>query len=205
MNEKLQYVLEMYPNAKCELIYTDVFTLLVAIVLSAQTTDAKVNKVTSNLFSKYKNVFELAKANYEDVEYILQPLGMNKQKSRHIIDLSKILVEKYNGKVVPNRDILITLPGVGNKTINALFAEGFKIPAMPVDTHINRISKRFKIADLSDSVEIIEEKLKKEIDSSLWIQMHHSLIAFGRYFCKAINPNCNKCKLNKDCDRIYKL
>lgn len=204
MNEKLEYVLKMYPDAKCELQYTDMFTLLVAVVLSAQTTDVKVNQVTPKLFAQYPTVFALAKAKQEDVENILKTLGMYKQKSKHIIELSQILVEKYEGEVLPNREILLTLPGVGNKTTNVVFAEGFKIPAFPVDTHIQRIAKRLQIAEIDDSVEVVEEKLKKAIPEELWIQMHHSLIFFGRYFCKAISPLCEQCKLAKECIKKYK-
>ena len=190
MNEKLEYVLSMYPKATCELNYFDTFSLLIAVVLSAQTTDIKVNKVTKPLFEKYPDVNSLASASLSDVEKILIPLGMQYQKSKRIIEIAKIIKEKYQGVVPKDKEELLTLPGVGNKTANVLLAEGFKIPAFPVDTHINRIAKRLKLANIDDSVEEVEEKLKQEIPENLWIQMHHSLIFFGRYFCKAVNPNC---------------
>ena len=192
MNEKLEYVLSMYPKATCELNYFDTFSLLIAVVLSAQTTDIKVNKVTKPLFEKYPDVNSLASASLSDVEKILIPLGMQYQKSKRIIEIAKIIKEKYQGVVPKDKEELLTLPGVGNKTANVLLAEGFKIPAFPVDTHINRIAKRLKLANIDDSVEEVEEKLKQEIPENLWIQMHHSLIFFGRYFCKAVNPSISK-------------
>lgn len=198
MNKKLEYILDMYPNAKCELEYTSLFTLLIAIVLSAQTTDKKVNETTKVLFSKYTTVQSLADANLEDVKRILKHLGMYQVKSKNIIEIAKIIHYQFNDDIPCNRDILVTLPGVGNKTINVLLAEGFKIPAFPVDTHVNRVSKRLGFANKEDNVEIVEQKMKKEIPEDKWIQMHHSIIFFGRYFCKAIHPECDKCVL-KDC------
>lgn len=204
MNEKLEYVLSMYPKATCELNYFDTFSLLIAVVLSAQTTDIKVNKVTKPLFEKYPDVNSLASASLSDVEKILIPLGMQYQKSKRIIEIAKIIKEKYQGVVPKDKEELLTLPGVGNKTANVLLAEGFKIPAFPVDTHINRIAKRLKLANIDDSVEEVEEKLKQEIPENLWVQMHHSLIFFGRYFCKAVNPNCLNCKYQNNCQKQYR-
>ena len=204
MDEKLNYIYEMYPDAKCELTYGSIFQLLIAVSLSAQTTDKRVNQCTPILFDKYKTIKDLADANIEDVKSIIKPIGMTNTKAKNIIEIAKII--HYERKDIITSDVneLLKLPGVGIKTINVLLAEGFKIPAFPVDTHVNRVAKRLKLAYISDSVEDVERKLKKKIPMDMWIQMHHSMIFFGRYFCKAISPNCNNCKLKGKCRVNYK-
>ena len=204
MDEKLTYIYEMFPNAKCELDYNTIFQLLIAVSLSAQTTDKKVNMCTPYLFEKYPTIKDLAQANIEDVKQIIKPIGMSNTKGKNIINIAKIIHEKYNDEVPKNIDDLLTLPGVGIKTINVVLAEGFKIPAFPVDTHVNRVAKRLYYATLKDDVSDVERKLKKKIDKNMWIQMHHSMIFFGRYFCKAISPKCNECKLKSQCRVNYK-
>ena len=199
MDEKLTYIYEMFPDAKCELDYNTIFQLLIAVSLSAQTTDKKVNMCTPYLFEKYPTIKDLAQANIEDVKQIIKPIGMSNTKGKNIINIAKIIHEKYNDEVPKNIDDLLTLPGVGIKTINVVLAEGFKIPAFPVDTHVNRVAKRLYYATLKDDVSDVERKLKKKIDKNMWIQMHHSMIFFGRYFCKAIAPKCDQCKLNGKC------
>ena len=204
MDEKLTYIYEMFPNAKCELDYNTIFQLLIAVSLSAQTTDKKVNMCTPYLFEKYPTIKDLAQANIDDVKQIIKPIGMSNTKGKNIINIAKIIHEKYNDEVPKNIDDLLTLPGVGIKTINVVLAEGFKIPAFPVDTHVNRVAKRLYYATLKDDVSDVERKLKKKIDKNMWIQMHHSMIFFGRYFCKAIAPKCDQCKLNGKCRINYK-
>lgn len=204
MDEKLQYIYEMFPNAKCELIYNNIFQLLIAVTLSAQTTDARVNKCTPILFEKYPTIGDLAYANIDDIKQIIKPIGMTNVKAKNIIGIAKIIHEQYDDKVSSDVNILTTLPGVGIKTINVVLAEGFKIPALPVDTHVNRVAKRLKLAKISDDVNDVERKLKKKIPMDKWIQMHHSMIFFGRYFCKAIAPNCINCKLKGTCRVKYK-
>lgn len=204
MDEKLTYIYEMFPNAKCELDYNTIFQLLIAVSLSAQTTDKKVNMCTPSLFLKYPTVKDLAEANIDDVKQIIKPIGMSNTKGKNIINIAKIIHEKYNDEVPQNVDDLLTLPGVGNKTINVVLAEGFKIPAFPVDTHVNRVAKRLYYATLKDDVSDVERKLKKKIDRDMWIQMHHSMIFFGRYFCKALSPRCDECKLKGKCRVNYK-
>ena len=198
------YIYEMFPDAKCELDYNTIFQLLIAVSLSAQTTDKKVNMCTPYLFEKYPTIKDLAQANIEDVKQIIKPIGMSNTKGKNIINIAKIIHEKYNDEVPKNIDDLLTLPGVGIKTINVVLAEGFKIPAFPVDTHVNRVAKRLYYATLKDDVSDVERKLKKKIDKNMWIQMHHSMIFFGRYFCKAIAPKCDQCKLNGKCRINYK-
>ena len=205
MDEKLQYIYSLYPHAQCELHYQTIFQLLIAVVLSAQTTDARVNQATEKLFFKFPDAHLLKNASLKEVEEIIKSIGMYKVKAKHLLEIAKIIDEKYHGEVPKNKEDLLQLPGVGNKTANVILAEGYKIPALPVDTHINRIAKRLKYADIQDSVEVVEEKLKKAIEPENWIQMHHSLIFFGRYFCKAKQPECDKCQLKDQCQKEYKL
>ena len=204
MDEKLTYIYEMFPDAKCELDYNTIFQLLIAVSLSAQTTDKKVNMCTPYLFEKYPTIKDLAQANIDDVKQIIKPIGMSNTKGKNIINIAKIIHEKYNDEVPKNIDEFLTLPGVGIKTINVVLAEGFKIPAFPVDTHVNRVAKRLYYATLKDDVSDVERKLKKKIPREMWIQMHHSMIFFGRYFCKAVAPRCNECKLKEKCRVNYK-
>lgn len=204
MDEKLQYIYSLYPHAQCELHYQTIFQLLIAVVLSAQTTDARVNQATEKLFLKFPDAHLLKNASLKEVEEIIKSIGMYKVKAKHLLEIAKIIDEKYHGEVPKNKEDLLQLPGVGNKIANVILAEGYKIPALPVDTHINRIAKRLKYADIEDSVEVVEEKLKKAIEPENWIQMHHSLIFFGRYFCKAKQPECDKCQLKDQCQKEYK-
>lgn len=204
MDEKLTYIHNMYPNAKCELVYNNIFQLVVVVSLSAQTTDKRVNMCSPILFLKYPTIEALANANIKDVSEIIRPIGMVNNKAKNIINLAKAIHNEYNDVVPKSKEELVNLPGVGNKTANVVLAEGFKIPAFPVDTHINRIAKRLYYATLNDTVEDVERKLKKKIPQDMWISMHHSLIFFGRYFCKAINPLCDECKLKGKCRKNYK-
>lgn len=204
MEEKLTYIYNMFPDAKCELEYSTLFQLLIAVSLSAQTTDKKVNLCTPILFSKYPTIESLAYADIQDVIEIIKPIGMANTKSKNIIGIAKIIHERFNDIVPKNREDLLLLPGVGNKTINVLYAEGFKIPAFPVDTHINRIAKRLQFVSPTDNVLKVEFVLKEKIPEDMWIQMHHSMIFFGRYFCKAISPKCEECKLKDKCIKDFK-
>jgi len=191
----------LYPKAKCELKHRSHFQLLIAVVLSAQTTDQRVNMVTPLLFSKYKDAYLLSKANLEDVELIIKSIGLYHNKAINIIALSKTLVEKYNGKVPNNRQDLESLPGVGRKTANVILNNCFNEPAFAVDTHVTRVSKRLKIANKEDDVMKIEEKLMKYFPKSEWGRLHHQFIFFGRYKCKAVKPECLDCPFIKICDK----
>ena len=204
MDEKLTYIYEMFKDAKCELNYNTLFQLLIAVSLSAQTTDKRVNETTPLLFEKYKEIKDLAYADINEVKQIIKPIGMTNTKAKNIIGIAKDIHEKYNDEVPSDVEKLLTLPGVGIKTVNVMLAEGFKIPAFPVDTHVNRVAKRLKYAYISDDVSDVERKLKKKIPREMWIQMHHSMLFFGRYFCKAVAPRCNECKLKEKCRVNYK-
>ena len=199
------YIIEqldiLFPDAHCELKHRNNFELLIAVILSAQTTDQKVNKVTEVLFAKYDDPNKLAKAKYEDVEEILRPLGLSKNKAKNIISTAYTLVNEYNGVVPDSKGELIKLNGVGNKTANIILNNCFNVPAFAVDTHVSRVSKRLGIADKDDSVLEIEEKLMKYFPENKWGKLHHQFIFFGRYKCKAIKPDCDNCPFIKICDK----
>lgn len=192
---------ERYPSVGCELNYNKDYELVIAVMLSAQTTDVSVNKVTAVLFSKYRTLEELANANLEDIESTIRSIGLYKNKAKNLLGIARDLVEKYDGKVPSNKDELQKLPGVGNKTAGVIRAEIFHIPDLPVDTHILRISKRLKIVDSSADSFKTEMALKKVIPEDRWIKTHHQLIHFGRDMCTARNPQCEYCKISEFCTK----
>lgn len=195
------YLDELYPDAHCELNYSKDYELLIAVMLSAQTTDKAVNKVTALLFNKYKTVNELALAKLENIEKIISSIGMYKVKAKNVIGVAQGLVSKHNGIVPHDKEQLISLPGVGNKTANCVLAELFNEPYIAVDTHMQRFAKRLGIAKVSDSVEETEKKYLKFIPQDRLIKTNHQIIWFGRYKCKAISPNCENCKLQEFCKK----
>lgn len=203
MKEILEYLDKLYPNAYCELNYTKDYELLIAIVLSAQTTDKRVNKVTPVLFNKYKTLEELANAPLESIENIIKEIGTYRKKSIFIKEIATSLVKDYNGTVPNDRKYLETLPGVGRKTTNVFLAEYYQVPAIAVDTHVERVSKRLKICKQKATVKEVETSLMKKIPKDRWIKTHHQLIFFGRYHCKAIKPDCHNCFLQSKC-KYYK-
>lgn len=196
MNRIFDYLDELYPNPKCELEFNNEFELLVATMLSAQTTDKKVNIVMKELFSKY-NSETLKNANVKDIENILKPLGMSNKKARYLIDIAN----KYNGHILNDRDKLMEYSGVGRKVANIVLLELYNEPYMPVDTHVERVSKRLGLANKNDNVLTIEKKLYKLIPKDKIKRLHYQLVLFGRYHCKSINPNCNICKLKDICKK----
>jgi len=200
----INYLEELFPNAHCELNYEKDYELLIAIVLSAQTTDKKVNKVTKILFSKYKSLEELKNANTEDLEDIIKEIGTYKKKSLFIKNIATKLITDGYTKVPNDRKYLESLSGVGRKTTNVFLAEIYNVPSIAVDTHVERVSKRLKLAKENDNVLTVEQKLMKKIPQDKWIKMHHQLIFFGRYHCKALNPNCQDCKLKNQCKYFKK-
>lgn len=189
----------MFPNASCELNYNNLFELLVAVVLSAQTTDKRVNEVTKVLFQKYNSPISLSQADYNEIYEIVRPLGLAKSKAQNIIQLSKVLNTKYNDIVPNTREELESLPGVGRKTANAVLMEGFRIPAIAVDTHVSRVSFRLGLSK-DDNVLKIEQDLMNLFPKDEWYFVHHGLLFFGRYFCTAKKPNCEICKLKDICN-----
>ena len=197
----LDYLDEIFPNVGCELNYNKDYELVIAVMLSAQTTDTSVNLVTKKLFKKYTSLESLAKADLSDIEDIIHSIGLYKNKAKNVIGIAKVLHEKYNDVIPMDKDELQTLPGVGNKTAGVIRAEIFKIPDLPVDTHILRISKKLGLAKKEDGPYEVEMKLKKLIDESRWIKTHHQLIHFGRYLCVARKPACHSCKLYDICKK----
>lgn len=204
INKILDYLDELYPNPKCELEYTKDYELLIAIVMSAQTTDKRVNMVNKVLFKKYQSVKELSEASLEDIEKIIKPIGTYKKKAVFIKEIATKLIND-NIKVIPNdREYLSTFPGVGRKTINVFLSVVYNEPLIAVDTHVNRVSKRLKLAKDGDDVLEVEKKLMKKIPKDKWNKVHHQLVFFGRYKCKSISPICTDCKL-KDICKYYSV
>lgn len=199
MNYISQYVDSLFPNAKCELFYSKDYELVIAVMLSAQTTDKAVNLVTKSLFKDYPTVESIANADLKDIEEHIKSLGLYKNKAKNIVGIAQTIVNNFNGTLPSNKNELQKLPGIGNKSAGVIRIEVFKIPDLPVDTHIIRISNRLGIAKKSDEPIDIERKLKKLIPEENWIKTHHQLIHFGRYFCTAKNPKCDECKLKSIC------
>lgn len=198
------YLDELYLDARCELNYSKDYELLMAVVLSAQTTDKRVNEVTKILFEKYPSIYDIASLDVADIIRIIKPLGTASRKGVFISEIAKILVGKYDGKVPNNRKALESMPGVGRKTANVVLSNLFLVPCLAVDTHVSRVSKRLGLVSDNDSVDKIEIKLKRKFKKEDWIKRHHQMVLFGRYNCKAQSPNCNVCKL-KDVCKFYKL
>ena len=201
IKEISSYLDEIFPNVGCELNYNKDYELVIAVMLSAQTTDISVNKVTPILFDRYKTLEELANASLLDVEEIIHSIGLYKNKAKNVIAIAKVLVDNYGGVVPSDKDELQKLPGVGNKTAGVIRAEIFRIPDLPVDTHILRISKRLDLVDSKADPLKTEIKLKKLFPESDWIKLHHQLIHFGRYKCLARRPMCENCKLASFCNK----
>lgn len=199
------YLDEMFPNARCELIYHKDYELLFAIILSAQATDRSVNKVTEKLFERYQSLESLASSTPDEIEKIIHSVGLSKTKAKNLHLCANVLIKEFDGKVPSNRSILMRLNGVGRKTANVMRIEYFKIPEIPVDTHVERVSKRLGLTKEKDTVFEVEKKLKRKIPRDRLIKAHHQMIFLGRYICKSQKPNCNDCKLKTICQFYKKL
>ena len=195
----IEYMEELFPNAECELKHSNTLELLIAVMLSAQTTDASVNKVTQHLFLKYKTVEDYANATIAALEKDLRSIGLYRNKAKNLHALANMLLTEFDGVVPSDQKQLESLPGVGHKTANVVRSVGFDIPAFAVDTHVDRISKRLGFARKNDTIAVVERKLTASIPIEKWNKAHHQFIFFGRYFCKAQNPNCGQCKLITIC------
>lgn len=198
VEEILTYLDELYPEATCELDYKKDYELLIATVLSAQCTDKRVNQVTKVLWEKY-TLEDLANANKKDVEKIIHSLGSSNKKAEYLIDIASHLIKDNDGTVPNNRDYLESLKGVGRKTCNVVLSNLYQVPAIAVDTHVSRVSKRLGLAKEDDEVLSIEKKLMKIFPKEKWSKLHHQLVLFGRYQCKAISPICENCSLKEIC------
>ena len=199
MNRILDYLDELFPNPKCELNYNKDYELLIAIVLSAQTTDKRVNKVTEVLFNKYPSLESLSKADISDIENIIREIGTFRRKSIYVRDIAKKIVNDGYNYVPNDRNYIESLPGVGRKTANVFLSNIYDEAAIAVDTHVSRVSKRLGLVYKNDDVSKIEKKLEKKIPRDRWGKTHHQLVLFGRYHCKAIKPECNNCKIKDIC------
>ena len=193
------YLDSLYPNPQCELSYQKDYELLMAIVLSAQSTDKRVNQVTNILFQKYPTLKDISKASIADLEDIIRPVGSFRKKAAYIRNIAVILLRDYEGIVPRSREQLILFPGVGRKTANVFLSEFYGDAAIGVDTHVERISKRLGLASRKDDVLQVEKKLMKKFDKTVWGKRHLQMVLFGRYHCKAIKPECQNCLLVDIC------
>jgi endonuclease-3 len=190
---------KMFPNAHCELNHSNPFELVIAVSLSAQCTDVLVNKVTKSLFEKYKTPEDYLAVSLEELQNDIRSIGLYRNKAKNIQKLCSMLINEYQGKLPEDRDELTKLPGVGRKTANVVVSVAFGIPAIAVDTHVERVSKRLGICRWKDSVLEVENTLMRKVPKEEWSQTHHRLIFFGRYHCKAQNPQCDICPLLSVC------
>ena len=195
---------KMFPDAHCELNYQTVYQLAVAVMLSAQTTDVSVNKVTPALFKRYPDAFAMAEASQKEVEELIRSIGLYKNKAANLIAMSRQLVDEYDGIVPDDMEKLVQLRGVGRKSANVILSEGYKHPAIAVDTHFHRVSVRLHLADVDDDVNEVERKLMKRFPRDRWSKLHHLLIFFGRYMCSARKPQCESCPF-RECCREMKM
>lgn len=200
-NEILDKIDELFPNAKCELNYETPFQLLVAVVLSAQCSDAVVNSVTPKLFEAYGSCEAMSTASLTSIEQLIHSIGLYHNKAISLKELSISLVNDYGSVVPSSMKDLISLRGVGRKTANVVRSEYFNIPSIPVDTHVERVSKALGLAKPNDSVLIVERKLRLKLPRDRWISSHHQLIFFGRYFCTARSPHCIECPFLSFCKK----
>ncbi|XID94376.1 endonuclease III [Paenibacillaceae bacterium WGS1546] len=195
----LNTIAEMFPDARCELNHRNPFELTIAVLLSAQCTDETVNKVTATLFEKYKTPQDYLNVPLEELENDIRRIGLFRNKAANIQKLCRIVIDRHGGDVPRTHEELTELPGVGRKTANVVMSNAFDVPAIAVDTHVERVSKRLGIAKPDDSVLEVEKKLMRKVPRDEWTITHHRLIFFGRYHCKAQNPQCEICPLLEHC------
>lgn len=196
--EIIKAVDELYVNPKCELVFSSNYELLVAVILSAQCTDKRVNQVTSSLFKEYNTPQKMITLSQEQLEEKIRSCGFFHNKAKHILDCSKDLIEKYNGEIPSNKKELKSLAGVGEKTANVVLATAFGVPAIAVDTHVFRVSNRLGLASSKDVLKT-QKQLEKKLPKDKWIKFHYALVLHGRYVCKSQRPNCKECKLSALC------
>ena len=195
-------LLDTYPDAKCELEYKTPYELLVATVLSAQSTDVRVNIVTKELFKNFNTPEKILKLGEEKLMEYIKSIGFYNVKSKNIIALSHLLIQNYDSQVPDEMDELLKLPGVGRKTANVVLSNCFGVPAIAVDTHVFRVSTRLGFSDKKDPLQV-EQDLMKKISKKYWTDAHHAFIFHGRRVCKARNPMCELCSVQSYC-KFYK-
>ncbi len=201
INDLLAYLDRLYPNPKCELNYHKDYELLIAVMLSAQTTDKRVNKVTKVLFKKYPSIKDLSEAKISDIEDIIKEIGTFRRKAIYVHEITKKLYDDGYDFVPNDRQYIESLPGVGHKSANVFLSNIYDEPAIAVDTHVARVSKRLGIAKENDDVSKVEKKLMKKIPKDRWGKTHHQLVLFGRYHCKSVNPDCANCQIKEYCKK----
>ncbi len=197
-NEIISRLANLYPNAKPELEFNSTYELLVAVILSAQCTDARVNVVTKELFKNYNEPTKMLTLSVDELAKIIYPCGLNYSKAKHILGASKVIVENYGGQVPSSFNELLSLPGVGRKTADVVYSVAFGGDAIAVDTHVFRVANRIGLVNETTPLKT-EKALMKIIDKSLWSKSHHYLIFHGRRVCKARNPDCDNCKIKDLC------
>ncbi|EGL82231.1 endonuclease III [Caldalkalibacillus thermarum TA2.A1] len=195
----LDTIAKMFPDAHCELNHSNPFELTIAVMLSAQCTDQMVNKVTKELFNKYRTPEDYVRVPLEELEQDIRQIGLYRNKAKNIKKMCQILIEKYNGEIPRSREELVQLPGIGRKTANVIMSTAFGDPAIAVDTHVERVTKRLGICRWKDTPLQVEKTLMKKVPKEEWAITHHRLIFFGRYHCKAQNPQCHVCPLFELC------
>ena len=189
----------LFPDAKCELNYNNIYELSVAVILSAQTSDASVNKVTPILFNKFSTISLLANASYDEVYNIISPLGLAKRKAEYLIRFAQVIIDKFQSVIPQTIEELITIPGIGRKTANVIISEGYGLPGLAVDVHVTRVSRRLGFVSDNATADQIEIVLKNYFPIESWHNMHHKLIFMGRYLCKSQKPECYRCPFTKNC------
>ena len=203
--EVVEILKKTYPNAKCSLNFETPFEMLVAVMLSAQCTDARVNLTTPTLFKKYNTPEKMMNINLKELEKIIHPCGFYKNKAKNIIAASKMIVEKYNGKVPEDENELVKIPGIGRKSANVIMLEAFEKPrGIAVDTHAKRISNKLGLSDAQDPIKI-EQDLIKIFPKKYFYDINHLFIEHGRNCCDARKPNCNECCVKQYCEYVKKV
>lgn len=203
MDTKAKFIVEqldnLFPAPQCELYYKNVYQLLVAVILSAQCTDKRVNVVTKELFKEFDTPQKIITLSQSQLEEKIHSCGFYHNKAKNILSMSRDLIEKYNGEVPNDLELMQTLAGVGRKTANVVYSEAFGGEAIAVDTHVLRVSNRLNLATSSNPYQV-EKALMQTFDKKLWGKLHLQLVLFGRYVCKAKNPNCSNCPFSKYCE-----
>ncbi|ARJ51866.1 endonuclease III [Staphylococcus lutrae] len=197
--EMIDVIDQMFPDAECELVHKNPFELTIAVLLSAQCTDNTVNRVTKDLFQKYHTPEDYLAVDLEELQQDIRSIGLYRNKAKNIQKLSQSLLDQFNGTVPQTHAELESLAGVGRKTANVVMSVAFGEPALAVDTHVERVSKRLGICRWKDNVTEVERRLTSIIPKSRWTKSHHQLIFFGRYHCLAKKPKCGECPLFEDC------
>lgn len=197
--EAFEKMYEMFPEAHGELQHKNPYELLIAVILSAQATDVSVNKATPALFQAFPTPEALAKAPLEEIIPKIKTIGLYRNKAKNIKACAQQLIDHFEGQVPQTGEELVSLPGVGRKTANVVLGDAFGVPAIAVDTHVERVTKRLRICKLDASVQEVEQTLMKKVPENLWVKTHHTLIFFGRYHCTARSPRCEVCPLLDMC------